>query len=211
MAQQTNSNGTKRGPGRPPGSKNKPKSTSSSASSGKSSGRSSYSGNPTKQEVLDEMKRRSDRDKRNNDVIWSITLIAIALFLFFTVVMDTTGSFGMTVHDICNGLFGKMAYVLPFLVLIFALLLLAGKLSHINTRTAVFSLLIFINMCVLNSYRSIDSNDIRFGFKDMVDFYIYGVDGKMGGPHGQRSLAGYSPWGGKESDMTERLSTAHIY
>ena len=27
-------------------------------------------------------------------------------------------------------------------------------------------------------------------------------------PHGQRSLAGYSPWGCKESDMTERLSTA---
>ena len=29
-------------------------------------------------------------------------------------------------------------------------------------------------------------------------------------PHGQRSLAGYSPWGHKESDMTEQLST-HIY
>ena len=27
-------------------------------------------------------------------------------------------------------------------------------------------------------------------------------------PHGQRSLAGYSPWGHKESDMTEGLSTA---
>ena len=27
-------------------------------------------------------------------------------------------------------------------------------------------------------------------------------------PGGQRSLAGYSPWGHKESDMTERLSTA---
>ena len=25
----------------------------------------------------------------------------------------------------------------------------------------------------------------------------------------QRSLVGYSPWGHKESDMTERLSTAH--
>ena len=177
MAQQTNSNSTKRGPGRPPGSKNKPKNTAS----GTTVKRSSYSGNPTKQEVLDEMKRRSDREKRNNDVIWSITLIAIALFLFFTVVMDTTGSFGMTVHDICNGLFGKMAFVLPFLVLIFALLLLAGKLSHINTRTAIFSLLIFINMCVLNSYSSIDPENISFGFKDIVDFYIYGVDGKKGG------------------------------
>ena len=27
-------------------------------------------------------------------------------------------------------------------------------------------------------------------------------------PHGQRSLTGYSPWGHKESAMTERLSTA---
>ena len=177
MAQQTNSNSTKRGPGRPPGSKNKPQNTASDTTVK----RSSYSGNPTKQEVLDEIKRRSDREKRNNDVIWSITLIAIALFLFFTVVMDTTGSFGMTVHDICNGLFGKMAFVLPFLVLIFALLLLAGKLSHINTRTAIFSLLIFINMCVLNSYSSIDPENISFGFKDIVDFYIYGVDGKKGG------------------------------
>ena len=28
--------------------------------------------------------------------------------------------------------------------------------------------------------------------------------------HGQRSLAGYSPWGHKEMDMTERLSTHEI-
>ena len=27
-------------------------------------------------------------------------------------------------------------------------------------------------------------------------------------PHGQRSLVGYSPWDGKESDMIEELSTA---
>ena len=30
-----------------------------------------------------------------------------------------------------------------------------------------------------------------------------------GESHGQRSLAGYSPWGHKESDTTERLSTTH--
>ena len=31
-------------------------------------------------------------------------------------------------------------------------------------------------------------------------------------PHGHRSLTDYSPWGHKESDMTERLSTAqHNY
>ena len=31
-----------------------------------------------------------------------------------------------------------------------------------------------------------------------------------GEPHGQRSLVGYSPWDLKESDMTERLSTAQL-
>ena len=31
-----------------------------------------------------------------------------------------------------------------------------------------------------------------------------------GESHGQRSLVGYSPWGQKESDMTEQLSRAHM-
>ena len=35
-----------------------------------------------------------------------------------------------------------------------------------------------------------------------------GVPGEF---HGQRSLVGYSPWGHKESDTTERLSTLWIY
>ena len=29
--------------------------------------------------------------------------------------------------------------------------------------------------------------------------------------HGQRSLAGYSPWGHKESDTTEQLTLSYIY
>ena len=37
------------------------------------------------------------------------------------------------------------------------------------------------------------------------------VPGKF---HGQRNLAGYSPWGGKELDMTEQLTLSlsfHVY
>ena len=29
--------------------------------------------------------------------------------------------------------------------------------------------------------------------------------------HGQRSLVGYRPWGHKESDMTEQLTTPKVY
>ena len=31
-----------------------------------------------------------------------------------------------------------------------------------------------------------------------------------GESHGQRSLAGYSPWGGKESDTTEQLIHTYV-
>ena len=31
-----------------------------------------------------------------------------------------------------------------------------------------------------------------------------------GKSHGQKSLAGYSPWGHKESDMTEELTPIHM-
>lgn len=73
MAQQTSNNGQKRGPGRPPGSKNKPKSNTTKTAASKTA-------NPTKQEVLEEMQRRSDRDKRNIDVIWSITFLLLVFF-----------------------------------------------------------------------------------------------------------------------------------
>ena len=36
-------------------------------------------------------------------------------------------------------------------------------------------------------------------------------DSCLENPHGQRSLAGYSPWGHKELDMTEQLSTWKDY
>ena len=32
-----------------------------------------------------------------------------------------------------------------------------------------------------------------------------------GESHGQRNLAGYTPWGCKESDMTEQLTHTHIF
>lgn len=177
MAQQSNkSNNTgekKRGPGRPPGSKNKPKPQ-----------QTAYSGGPTRQEVLAEMKRRSDRDKRNNDIIWSITMFALGIFLFFTVVMDTTGSFGMAIHDLFNGLFGMMALTLPFLLFIFAGLLLAGKLQHLGARTTICCILIFLNLCILNSSRFIEVGNLKYGLADIAEYYVLGVSGQLGGAVG---------------------------
>ena len=183
MAKETETK--KRGPGRPPGSKNKPKNSGSSSSKKSSSTRkAAVTPDDIRQERIARMQAQYDRDRRNVDVIWSITLFAVGLFLFFTVVMDTTGSFGRRIHDICLGLFGIMAYVLPFMVIIFGILLLARKMQHISGRTIVFSILIFLNMCILNSYRFINENAIGLATNDIANYYVEGVDGKSGGVFG---------------------------
>ena len=161
----------KRGPGRPPGSKNKAKDKKPAPP-------------VTNAEKIEQMQARYDRDRRNLDVIWSITLFALGVFLFFTVVMDTTGAFGMAVHDVCMGLFGLMAYVLPFLFILFALLLMTRKLQHAGGRTIFFLFLIFINLCILNSYRFIDEKSLEFGFADIAEYYVKAVKGDMGGAVG---------------------------
>ena len=46
------------------------------------------------------------------------------------------------------------------------------------------------------------------GLEDPLEKEVATHSSILGGKsHRQRSLAGYSPWGHKESDMTERLGT----
>ncbi|MBQ6388379.1 MAG: DNA translocase FtsK 4TM domain-containing protein [Mogibacterium sp.] len=176
-----NTTQTKRGPGRPPGSKNKPKTNANGSGTAKS--KTTQAGTPEqiKQARIDRMQADYDKDRRNVDVIWSITLFAVGLFLVFTVIMDTTGAFGRAVHDVCMGLFGIIAYAIPFLVILFGILLLARKMQHISGRTIFFSILIIVNLCILNSYRFIDENALAYGFRDIAQYYLNGVSGIDGG------------------------------
>lgn len=169
----------KRGPGRPPGSKNKNKSTSSETRST----RSEYSGK-SKEEHIEELRLKYERDKRTIDVIWSITFIAVGIFLAFAVIGNSAGAVGSTIHSIGLGLFGIMGYVLPFLIILGGILLIMRKLQHVNARTSICGALMFLQMCLLNSYRFIDEKKLAFGFEDIVKYYKFGVEGEKGGAIG---------------------------
>ena len=69
----------------------------------------------------------------------------------------------------------------------------------------------------MNSQRIHNAGDLQCG-RPGLDPWVRKVPGGGHGnplqysclenPHGQRSLAGYSPWGHKESDMAKQLSIA---
>ena len=164
----------KRGPGRPPGSKNKNTSKSKKA----------QTTTKTKEEHIEQLRMDYEKDKRTIDVIWSVSLIALGIFFLCTVVRKSTGAAGVKIHDICLGLFGIMAYVLPFILILSGVLLIMRKLQHINLRTSICSALIYIQLCILNSYRFIDESELAYGFADIVKYYKLGVDGEQAGAVG---------------------------
>lgn len=164
---------SKRGPGRPKGSKNKKTKETKIPATPK-----------PKEAQIKELQTKTKKDSRINDVIWSVAIFAIGVFFFFTIVTDTTGAMGRYIHDVCIGLFGVFAYVLPFYFIVYAVLIFLRKMQHIGTRTIICSVVLFIDLCILNSYRFISANSLKFGFSDIAQYYENGVSGKGGGAIG---------------------------
>ncbi len=149
----------------------------------KDSGKASAGGD-RKQVQIKEMQEKRQRDSRVIDEIWGVVILAIGVFLIITTQLNTTGAFGDAIHDILKGLFGAMAYVLPYYFVILAFCLFFKKMQHINFRTAFFSILIYLMLCILNSMRFIDSEDPRYQLYDILRYYRKGVEGEFGGAIG---------------------------
>ena len=80
-------------------------------------------------------------------------------------------------------------------------------------------------ICLDNNNKWSQAKQLKKNFKVLLKLQLDGLGRSPGGrhgnplqyscrenPHGQRSLVGYSPWGHKELDTTDHLSTAqHIH
>ncbi|MBK5253535.1 MAG: DNA translocase FtsK 4TM domain-containing protein [Peptostreptococcaceae bacterium] len=148
----------KKKPGRPKGSKNKKPSV-----------------NNDKQSEIKKMQEERKADKKVIDEIWAVTIFALGIFLIFTTQLDTTGEFGNAINNVLSGIFGGMSIILPYYIMAFAILLFFQKTNHVNARTVIFAILIYILFCIFNSQRFIDVNNLAFGFEEISKFYSDGI------------------------------------
>lgn len=136
------------------------------------------------QEQIRELQEQRKRDYRILDKIWGIIFLAVGIFLVITTQLNTTGTFGNAIHSLVFGLFGLMAYALPYYFIALALCLFLRKMQHINGRTTFFSFLIFVMLCILNSYRYLDETNIQLSISAMGDFFDGGIQLRNGGVFG---------------------------
>ena len=128
---------SKRGPGRPPGSKNKTTKNNTGAATSKAKAKAQ------------EIQAKKKADQRVMDEIWSIITIAIGAFLGIATMTNGAGAFGNMVGAALRGVFAHMAYVLPFYLILFGVLLFARKTSHFSLRTFLLLLVILLQLVVI--------------------------------------------------------------
>lgn len=175
----------KKKPGRPPGSKNKSstkaKKTMGSSRSGSKSSKSTSSGSKSAKEAayLEKV-----AENRLRDEIWSIVIIAVGIFLAISLQTQAAGKVGVIIHNLFLGLFGWVAFLLPYYMVLYGVLMFTKKMAHINFRSISFFLIIFFCVTLLNSAQFLDGQNFTFGSEYIKNMYELGQVEKSGGAFG---------------------------
>ena len=146
----------KKSPGRPPGTKNKNK----------------------KQSAVSEADANQLRKVRE---IQALVIIAVGIFLAIAMFFSVTGVIGDALGSFFKGCFGVIAYTLPFYLLLYGGLMLAGRTKILSTLSTIFFIVLFFDIAIGNSVRFVDVKDPVVPILGLGDIYTAGTELKNGG------------------------------
>ena len=128
--------------------------------------------------------KKNPAGSRMRDEIVAIFMVALGIFLLASLMTEATGEFGEIFSMVLKGLFGLVAYILPFFLIIYALLILMDRMAHVNSRSVFFSVLLYIDIAMLNSARYIKVGTTQPWMKFMKDSFYDGSGLKSAGAVG---------------------------
>ena len=96
------------------------------------------------------------RSKRLHDEIWAIVIIALGVLVVLSLHTELIGALGAVTKSIMFGIFGRVAYILAYFLIVYGILIFLNKTSYLTVRSLLCLLALFICICVFNA--SMDSN-----------------------------------------------------
>ena len=94
-----------------------------------------------------------ERRHRIHDEIGAIVCIACGVFLIFAMQTDKVGVVGSALKSALLGVFGRVAFVLPYLLCVYGLLLLFRLVKPMARRSLLLVALIFLLLSAADSVR----------------------------------------------------------
>lgn len=130
---------------------------------------------------LEEIKREEAlrKKKKVRDEIVAVVFIAIGLFLVISMFTATTGAVGAAVKAFLGGLLGTVAYILPFFLIIYGVLVFAQKTSLVTTTSIIAIVLLMVLLsCLIANFKVPLKGVERYDFSMSIkEIFAMGAEG----------------------------------
>ena len=133
-----------------------------------------------KQRRAAELKEEALRKrKRVRDEITAVIIMAVGLFLVISMFTSTTGAVGAAVKAFLGGLLGWVAYILPFFLIVYGVLVFLQKTSYFTVSSVIACIVLFILLtCFVASIKEPLKSIVPYDFsKSVKEIYDMGVGG----------------------------------
>ena len=106
---------------------------------------------------------------RLREEILAIIIIAVGIFLLVAFQTEAAGRVGSAIATLFFGCFGFMAYILPYYLVLYGVLLFIKKAARVGGRSIIFFVLIYLMLVVLNASRFVDPENISYAVTAIFD------------------------------------------
>lgn len=120
--------------------------------------------------------------------IAAIVLLAIGAFLVISIQTGFAGMLGEAIGHFFKGLFGLGAYILPYILIIYGILMFAKVSAPFRGRTVVIITILFLMVDIINAGRF--AANMKYGILGISEVYKEGISLKGGGVFGMYAGSG---------------------
>lgn len=113
--------------------------------------------------------------------IQALIIIAVGIFLAIAMFFNITGVIGDALSIFFKGCFGIIAYVLPFYLLFYGALMLAGRTKILQTISTIFFAVLFLDIAICNAIRFVDTQNLVIPVLGIGEIYSSGMELQNGG------------------------------
>lgn len=130
--------------------------------------------------ISEEKNRKVPKELRNE--ITALILIACGIFLLISFHSEAAGRVGEFFEKIFKGCFASSAFILPYYLLGYGILLLIGKIKNTSKKSPIFLSLVFLAIIIMNSIRYYSAlAEFNISLSIIKNMYTNGIELKGGG------------------------------
>ncbi|MBQ3107903.1 MAG: DNA translocase FtsK [Firmicutes bacterium] len=137
----------------------------------------------TKEEQL-RIEAEQQKANRLHDEIAAIVLIAAGLFLVVAMQTNAAGMVGNAIAGFLKGLFGRIAFVLPYYTIGYGIFLLIRLVKPLGSRSLLLFGIMFLLLTMLDSIPWLQEEGVAWSKTFIADTYKSGMQLQSGGAFG---------------------------